>query len=68
MDGFRYWVPLPKSEPSNTGQFEIEQNSHEKKYTITRVQYQLGKTLTDDHGYNTSYDNILKKCKIEVIG
>jgi hypothetical protein len=38
MDGLRYWVPLPKREPSNTGQFEIERNNHEKKYTITKGQ------------------------------
>jgi hypothetical protein len=68
MDSSRYWVPLPKVEYNKNEKSEIDRNDPVKRCTITEVQYQLGKTLTDDPGYNTSYDNILKKCKIEVIG
>ena len=67
MDGFRYWIPLPKVEYNKAGEFEIDRNNPVKKCTITKVQYNLGKVLTNDHGYNTSYDEMLKQCKIEVI-
>jgi hypothetical protein len=55
MDGGRYVIPLPN------------RDNPVKKCTITRVQYQLGKVLTGDALYNTSYDDLLKESKIEVV-
>jgi hypothetical protein len=56
IDGLRYHVPLP----------ERDRNNSVNRYTITKVQYHLGKILTDGECYNTSYDEMLKQCKIEV--
>jgi hypothetical protein len=66
MDGGRYLIPLPKVDYNKIGD-KIDRDCPVKKCTITRVQYQLGKVLTDGENYNTSYDDILKQCKIEVI-
>ena len=38
-----------------------------KEEKIDKVQYQLGKVLTDGTYYNKSYDDMLKQCKIEVV-
>ena len=68
MDGLRYWIPLPRVEYNKIGKFEIDHENPVKRCTITMVQYNLGKVLTDDHGtYNTSYDEMLQQCKITVI-
>jgi len=68
MDGFRYWVPLPYVEYNKIEKFEINKNKPVKRCTVTKVQYNLGKVLTNDHGnYNDSYDDILKQCKIEIV-
>jgi hypothetical protein len=63
MDGLRYFVPLPKVECNSIR----DRNNPVKRYTITKVQYQLGKILTHGEYYNTSYDDMLKQCKIEVV-
>ena len=66
MDGGRYLIPLPKIE-YNKIEDKIDKNNPVKKCTITKVQYQLGKVLTDGEYYNMSYDDVLNQCKIEVI-
>ena len=66
MDGGRYLIPLPKVE-YNKIEDNIDKNNPVKKCIITQVQYQLGKVLTDGKYYNTSYDDMLKQCKIEVV-
>jgi len=65
MDGGRYFIPLPKVE-YNKIEEKIDKNNPVKKCKITKVQYQLGKVLTDGEYYNTSFDDMLKHCKIEV--
>jgi len=67
MDEGRYLIPLPKVEYNQTETGGMDSSNPIKKCFITKVQYCLGKSLTDDYGYNTSYDDILMKCKIEVI-
>jgi hypothetical protein len=67
MDGGRYLIPLPKVEYNKAGK-TIDKNNPIKRCTITKVQYQLGKVLCDNPCYNTSYDDMLKQCKIEVVG
>jgi NurA-like 5'-3' nuclease len=66
MDGDRYFIPLPKVE-YNKVEEKIDKNNPVKNCTITKVQYQLGKVLTDGEYYNMSYSDMLKQCKIEVI-
>jgi len=66
MDGDRYFIPLPKVD-YNKIEGKIDINNPVKECTITKVQYQLGKVLTDGEYYNTSYDDILKQCKIEIV-
>jgi hypothetical protein len=66
MDGGRYLIPLPQVEYNKTDTGSIDSSNPVKKCLITKVQYQLGKSLTDDYGYNTSYDDKLKECKIEI--
>jgi hypothetical protein len=66
MDGGRYLIPLPQVE-YNIIEGKIDKNNPVKKCTITKVQYQLGKVLTDGKYYNTSYSDLLKQCKIEVV-
>jgi len=68
MDGFRYWIPLLNVEYNKIEKFEIDRNNPVKRCTITKAHYNLGKVLTDDHNYNTSYDYMLQQCKIVVIG
>jgi hypothetical protein len=65
MDGGRYLIPLPKVD-YNKIEEKIDKHNPVKKCRITHVQYQLGKVLTDGNYYNTSYDDMLKQCKIEV--
>jgi hypothetical protein len=65
MDGGRYLIPLPKVE-YNKIEGKIDKSNPVKKSTITKVQYQLGKVLSNGENYNTSYDDLLKQCKIEV--
>lgn len=67
MDDSRYLVPLPNVEYNKIGDFDIDRNNPVKKCTVTKVQYQLGKSLTNDYGYNESYDDIIKQCRIEVV-
>jgi hypothetical protein len=66
MDGGRYLIPLP-NQYDQTGK-SIDKNGPIKRYTITKVQCRLGKVLTDDRGYNDTYEDMLKQCKIEVVG
>ena len=66
MDGGRYLIPLPKVEHNRIGE-EIDRNNPIKRCTITKVQYQLGKVLTNGVNYGNAYDDMLKECKIEVI-
>jgi hypothetical protein len=65
MDSERYLIPLPKVD-YNIIEDKIDKNNPVKKCTITKVQYQLGKVLTDGEYYNMSYDDLLKQSKIEV--
>jgi hypothetical protein len=62
MDGGHYLIPLPKTEWNKTEDGKINRNSP-KRYTITKVQYQLGKALSSE---NYDYDAMLQRCKIEV--
>jgi hypothetical protein len=63
MDGGRYLIPLP-NQYDQTGKY-IDKNDSTKRHTISKVQYQLGKVLTL---YHENYDDMLKQCKIEVVG
>jgi hypothetical protein len=64
MDGYRYLIPLPYVEYNETEPGRIDRDNPVKKCTITKVQYRLGKALTD---IDYDYDAMLKRCKIEVV-
>ena len=66
MDGGRYLIPLPEVEYNLTETDAINKLNPVKNCSITKVQYFLGKSLTDNRSYNTSYDDMLKECKIEI--